>query len=181
LFTIASTGSSHCEAFFLKTPHRMLAFVTDYVTKCCICEGGLGVCFFRARHVVRSYNYLVSSAGAVEGHYVELLESRLLELLYALLTGVSVDETWYLGTYPDVADAVKAGKMKSAREHYIRAGYFENRLPGPIRVDERWYTNEYPDVSAAIKSGAFMSGQQHFERSGFKEGRLPAAGWSLLG
>lgn len=130
---------------------------------------------------MRSYNYLISDAGAPDGHYVELLESRLLELLHALLNGVSVDEKWYLATYPDVAAAVRTGAMKSAREHYIRAGYFENRLPGPIRVDESWYTAEYPDVSAAIKSGAFKSGQQHFERNGFKEGRLPAAGWSLLG
>jgi hypothetical protein len=130
---------------------------------------------------LRSYNYLISDAGAPDGHYVELLESRLLELLQMLLNGVNVDEKWYLTKYPDVAEAVQAGDMKSAREHYIRSGYFENRMPGPIRVDEGWYKAEYPDVSAAIKSGAFKNGQQHFERSGFKEGRLPAAGWSLLG
>jgi hypothetical protein len=130
---------------------------------------------------LRSYNYLISDAGTPDGHYVELLESRLVELLHALLTAVKVDETWYLASYPDVAAAVKAGGLKSARDHYIRSGYFENRLPGPIRVDEGWYMGEYPDVSTAIKSGAFKNGQQHFERSGFKEGRLPAAGWSLLG
>lgn len=130
---------------------------------------------------MRSYNYLISDSGAQDGHYVELLESRLLELLHALLAGVKVDEQWYLATYPDVAVAVGAGDMKSAHEHYVRSGYFENRLPGPIRVDERWYMSEYPDVLAAIKSGAFKSGQQHFERNGFQEGRLPAEGWSLLG
>lgn len=129
---------------------------------------------------MRSYHYLISDAGAQEGHYVELLQSRLMELLQALLVRVKVDEKWYLATYPDVAAAVKKGELTSAREHYIRAGYVENRLPGPIGVDEAWYLKEYPDVSAAIKTGAFKNGQQHFERSGFKEGRLPADGWSLL-
>ncbi len=129
---------------------------------------------------MRSYNYLISTAGTPNGHYVELLESRLLELLHALLLRVKVDAAWYLATYPDVAAAVKKGALKSAREHYIRSGYFENRLPAPVKVDEAWYINEYPDVLTAIKSGALSSAQQHFERNGFKEGRLPAPGWSLL-
>ncbi len=133
------------------------------------------------RSDLRSYNYLISDAGAADGHYVELLENRLMELLHALLGNVSVNEAWYLANYPDVAAAVQRGEMKSGREHYIRSGYFENRLPGPIRVDEEWYLAEYPDVHAAIRAGAFRNGQQHFERSGFKEGRLPAEGWSLLG
>jgi hypothetical protein len=130
---------------------------------------------------VRSYNYLISDSGASRGHYVELLESRLQELLQTMLTRVRVDEPWYLATNPDVADAVKKGALKSAHDHYIRSGYFENRMPCAIRVDESWYVSTYPDVMAAIKSGRFKNGQQHFERNGFKEGRLPTAGWSLLG
>jgi hypothetical protein len=130
---------------------------------------------------VRSYHYLISDTGAREGHYVELLESKLLELLQGLLARVQVDENWYLTQNQDVAAAVQGGELKSAHEHYVRAGYFENRLPAPVRVDEGWYRKQYPDVSAAIKSGAVKSGQQHFECNGFKEGRLPAAGWSLLG
>lgn len=130
---------------------------------------------------MRSYYYLISDVGAQSGHYVELLESRLLELLQTMLARVRVDKSWYLATNPDVADAVKAGSLQSARDHYVRAGYFENRMPTAIRVDESWYTTTYPDVSAAIKSGLVENGQQHFERDGFKEGRLPTAGWSLLG
>jgi hypothetical protein len=102
------------------------------------------------------------------------------ELLQAVLPGVEVDEKWYLATYADVAKAVKSGDIQSAREHYIRAGYFENRLPWAIKVNESWYLSAYSDVSAAIKAGAFKNGQQHFERNGFKEGRLPNEGWSLL-
>lgn len=130
---------------------------------------------------MRSYNYLISDTGAADGHYVELLETRLIELLRLLIARVEVDEKWYLATYSDVAAAVKNGQLKSAHDHYVRAGYFENRLPGPIAVDEEWYTEEYPDVLAAIRAGAWKNGQQHFERNGFKEGRLPFAGWSLLG
>lgn len=129
---------------------------------------------------MRSYNYLISDTGAADGHYVELPEAKLVELLRALIARVEVDEKWYLATYSDVASAVKSGELKSAREHYIRSGYFENRLPGPIKVDEAWYAEEYPDVLGAIRAGAWKNGQQHFERNGFKEGRLPYEGWSLL-
>lgn len=132
------------------------------------------------RLALRSYNYLISNTGASDGHFVELLESRLLELLRMILAEVRVDEKWYLATYGDVAAAVQSGEMRSARDHYIRAGYFENRLPRPVKVDEEWYAEAYPDVVAAIRAGAFPSGQAHFERNGYKEGRLPAEGWSLL-
>jgi hypothetical protein len=130
---------------------------------------------------LRSYNYLISDTGAGDGHYVELLETKLIELLRILVAKVDVDEKWYLANYADVASAIKSGELKSAREHYIRSGFFENRLPARIEVDEDWYTDEYPDVAAAIRAGAFKSGQQHFELNGFKEGREPYSGWSLLG
>ena len=133
------------------------------------------------RCALRSYHYLISDTGAPSGHYVELLESRLQELLQTMLARVRVDEPWYLATYPDVAEAVQKGTLKSAHDHYIRSGYFENRLPSAIRVDENWYIATYPDVMTAIKSGHVKNGQQHFESNGFKEGRLPTAGWSLLG
>lgn len=130
---------------------------------------------------MRSYNYLISEIDAADGHYVELPETKLLELLRVLLAKVKVDEDWYLATYADVASAVRSGELLSAREHFIRAGYFENRMPRMIKVDESWYISEYPDVHAAVKAGAFRSGQQHFEVNGYREGRLPSEGWSLLG
>jgi len=123
----------------------------------------------------------MSSTGATGGHYVELLESKFHELLRYLLVQVEVDEKWYLSTYDDVRDAVRSGDLESARDHYIRAGFFENRMPRPVNVDEEWYLREYPDVADAIRNGAFPSARAHFERDGFREGRLPRAGWSLLG
>ncbi len=131
--------------------------------------------------ILRSYSYLMSDSGAAGGHYVELLESKLHEVLQFLLVQVNVDERWYLSAYGDVADAVRAGELKSAKEHYIKAGFFENRLPRPVTVDEQWYIEEYPDVADAVRAGAFTSARQHFEANGFREGRLPHRGWSLLG
>ncbi len=130
---------------------------------------------------MRPYSYLMSASGAGDSHYVELPESKFLDLLQCALLQVEVDETWYLAAYRDVQDAVRAGLVPSARAHYIRAGYFENRFPRPIRVDEAWYLSEYQDVVEAIRAGIFSSAAQHFERDGFREGRLPEPGWSLLG
>jgi hypothetical protein len=91
-----------------------------------------------------------------------------------------MDEAWYLKVNDDVAREVKAGTLGSAREHYVLAGYFEDRLPRPVSVDEDWYVRAYPDVADAIAAGKFYTAKQHFEVDGFKEGRLPHAGWSLM-
>jgi hypothetical protein len=123
----------------------------------------------------------MSTNGFGDSHYVELLESKFLDLLHCLLVQVEVDEDFYLFAYRDVQDAVRAGLVPSARAHYISAGYFENRFPRPIRVDEDWYLAEYQDVVEAIRAGIVSSATQHFQRDGFKEGRLPEPGWSLLG
>jgi hypothetical protein len=123
----------------------------------------------------------MSDQGGQSGHYVELLESKLKELLQLVLEQAEVDENWYLAENSDVEAAVLRGDLSSARDHYITSGYYENRLPRPVVVDEAWYLAQYPDVAEALKFGAFMNAQQHFNVNGFKEGRLPYAGWSLLG
>lgn len=41
------------------------------------------------------------------------------------------NEAWYLENNPDVAEAVRAGDMRSGREHFAEHGYFEGRLPSP--------------------------------------------------
>ncbi len=128
-----------------------------------------------------SYSYLMGPSSTGDGHYVELLESRFREILRLLLAEVVVDEDWYRDNNQDVDEAIRSGALRSAREHYITAGYFENRLPRPIAVDEPWYLDEYPDVAAAIRQGVFTSATQHFHRDGFREGRRPSAEFSLLG
>jgi hypothetical protein len=126
------------------------------------------------------YSYLMSGSSVGGGHYVELLETKLFDLLQQILRLVEVDEPWYRATYRDVDEAVRAGRFASAREHYVISGYFENRFPHAIQVNESWYLAEYPDVAEAIRSGSMSSATQHFESDGFKEGRLPWRGWSLL-
>jgi hypothetical protein len=110
---------------------------------------------------------------------VEVSEDRLKRLLTIAASSVVVDEAWYLNTYGDVVDAIRLGAVASAKEHYCKYGYFEDRLPRHIAVDETWYIEEYPDVAEAIQAGEARSAQGHFEADGFKEGRRPYADWML--
>ena len=94
-------------------------------------------------------------------------------LLKNLLKGLDVDEAWYARTYEDIGQAISAGTVRSAKEHFVNDGYFEGRMPFPIQVDEAWYLREYPDVVEGIRRGLLVSAQDHFERDGYREGRLP--------
>jgi hypothetical protein len=129
---------------------------------------------------MRTYSYLMSGSGLGSDHYVELPETKFFDLLQQMLALVEVDEGWYRAKYQDVDEAVHAGRFSSGKEHYVTAGYFENRFPHAVHVDETWYLAEYPDVAEAIRSGVVRTATEHFERDGFKEGRLPRLGWSLL-
>jgi hypothetical protein len=40
-----------------------------------------------------------------------------------------VDESYYLQQNPDVADAIRKGKLKSAQDHFNNAGFNEGRAP----------------------------------------------------
>ncbi len=97
------------------------------------------------------------------------------KLLKLMIAGIEVDEEWYLQTYEDIARAIKDGTVQSARQHFVDDGYFEGRLPFPVRVDERWYFQRYPDVAESVRKGLVPSAQVHFEEDGYREGRLPFA------
>ena len=127
-----------------------------------------------------SYGYLIGAGAGAAGRFVEVREDRLRQILRPLLGNITVDEDWYRGTYGDVEQALQAGTYRSARDHYVAEGYFEDRLPRRVAVDEPWDLNEYADVAEAVRRGAMLSAQEHFFRSGFREGRLPCAGWSLV-
>jgi hypothetical protein len=103
-------------------------------------------------------------------------DTELQNVIRALLIGIEVDETWYLQRNPDIAEAMKAGIVESARRHFINDGYFEGRRPFPIVVDEAWYLAQYPEVADAVRAGVLESAQQHFDDHGYEEGRLP---WQL--
>ena len=105
--------------------------------------------------------------------YCAVSRSFLQDCLAELVAQIRVDEEWYLGRNEDVRQAIEAGHVANAREHYARFGYFEHRMPYEVQVQEDWYSQEYPDVEEAVRSAVFQSGQQHFELRGFQEGRVP--------
>lgn len=62
-------------------------------------------------------------------------------------------------------------------------GYWERRLPQPVRPDpssfpnkklfpEQTYLSRYPDVKAAVEAGHIPSGFEHYAAFGYKEGRV---------
>jgi hypothetical protein len=97
----------------------------------------------------------------------------LIEMLRQVIIGVEVDEQWYLERYPDIADAINQGLVLSPRLHFVNDGYFEGRLPFPIRVDERYYLEHNTGIAEYVRKGMLESGQQHFDENGYSEGRLP--------
>ncbi len=105
--------------------------------------------------------------------FVAMPDEEMRKMLRTLLVHVPLDEEWYLHRYPDVAAAIRAGSIRSARDHFINSGYFEGRWPGPITVDEDWYLATYPEVARAVQDGVVESAQRHFEQNGYKEGRRP--------
>jgi hypothetical protein len=98
-----------------------------------------------------------------------------INLIKRLISCVEVDEDWYLRQNPDIAKAIKEGKVASARQHFIDDGYLEGRLPFQLQVDEKWYLAQNPDVADGIRKGTIDSALSHFLSNGYKEGRLPFA------
>jgi hypothetical protein len=101
------------------------------------------------------------------------------ELMSLFLADVRVDEEWYLEKHPDLKEAIAKGAVSGARDHFLRFGFYEHRMPYRIEVDEGWYLATYPDVAEAVRKELFASGQEHFETTGYGEGRLPFANFAL--
>lgn len=104
---------------------------------------------------------------------VDMTYEDILQMIRTLLTVVEFDEAYYLSRNPDVADGVRNGSIRSAREHFVDHGYFEGRLPYRIDVDEKWYLETHPDLAESIRDGVYASGQDHFDGPGYPEGRVP--------
>ena len=98
-----------------------------------------------------------------------------IRILRLMISGIEVNEEWYLNEHQDIAQAVREGSIQSAKEHFTSDGYFEGRLPFPMPVDEQWYLEQYPDVAESVRNGVVESAQQHFAEDGYREGRLPYA------
>jgi hypothetical protein len=89
---------------------------------------------------------------------------------------VTVDQDWYMATYPDARQAILAGAFGDALDHYLTIGLRDGRLPIEPHVDELWYRVRYPDVDRAIRDGTIKSAKQHYARWGYREGRFPRDG-----
>jgi hypothetical protein len=98
---------------------------------------------------------------------------NLVQMVRNMIIGIEVDEAWYLERYPDIAEAIQQGLVESARLHFVNDGYFEGRIPFPIRVDERFYLEQNAGVADYVRRGILESGQQHFDENGYAEGRAP--------
>ncbi|WP_400771434.1 hypothetical protein [Methylosinus sporium] len=101
-------------------------------------------------------------------------------LLNAALQTVEVDEEWYMTNYEDVAKACRDKGIANAKEHYVKFGYFEGRLPRRLEFDESYYLSVNPDVAVAVENNEIASGIDHFEKVGHKEGRRPTERFSLF-
>ena len=106
---------------------------------------------------------------------VSLSYDDFIQILRLMISGIQVDEAWYLREYEDIARAVSSGAVASAKQHFVDDGFFEGRRPFPMPVDEHWYLREYPDVAESVRKGVIGSGEQHFIEDGYREGRLPFA------
>lgn len=121
---------------------------------------------------VKNYFAFQTVNGEVTG---SITYENLIELLQRLVWNTPVDEIWYRNEYPDVAQAIKKGVVRTAKQHFVESGYFEGRFPSEPQVDEKWYLSEHKDVAEAVREGKMESATQHFVSSGYLEGRLPSA------
>jgi hypothetical protein len=104
---------------------------------------------------------------------VSLSYDDFIQIIRLMISGLQVDESWYLKEYEDIARAIRDGKIASAKQHFIDDGYFEGRRPFHMEVDERWYLEQNPDVADSVRKGVVASGEQHFVEDGYREGRRP--------
>jgi hypothetical protein len=104
---------------------------------------------------------------------VSLSYDDFIKIMRMMISGIEVDERWYLQEHEDIAQAIARGEVASAKQHFVDDGYFEGRLPFAMPVDERWYLEHNPDVADSVRRGVVGDGQQHFTEDGYREGRLP--------
>ena len=101
---------------------------------------------------------------------VSLSYDDFIKILRMMISGIEVDEAWYLKEHEDIAQAIAGGSVESAKRHFLDDGYFEGRLPFPMAVDERWYLEHYPDVAESVRKGVVSSAAAAFRRGWLPRG-----------
>lgn len=89
-------------------------------------------------------------------------------------TRETFDEACYLAANPDVADAVKSGKIASGWMHFRKFGAVEGRRQAVSQeevataenFDEARYLDANPDALEAMRRGDVASGRAHFDAIG---------------
>jgi hypothetical protein len=114
----------------------------------------------------------LTGGGAVA---VAVTRKFLRELISEFVCRMRMDENWYAETYPDVEGARLAGDIESLREHFVRSGYLEGRLPAALPFDPQWYRRHYRDIADAFPSADPDEMRTHFLTSGYFEGRAGTA------
>ena len=120
--------------------------------------------------IIKSMINVTSTRGKTR---VDMTYEDLQQMIRTLLSVIEVDEAFYLSRNPDVADGIRNGGIRSAREHFVDHGYFEGRLPYRIEVDEKWYLETHTDLAGSLGDGGYATGQEHFDGPGYPEGRQP--------
>lgn len=82
------------------------------------------------------------------------------------------DDAFYLATYPDIAEAIRAGVFVCGFEHFVHHGTREGR-DGCGYFNEASYLALNPDVAASLDAGQSRSGEAHYLMHGHGEGRRP--------
>jgi len=82
------------------------------------------------------------------------------------------DESFYLATNPDVAQAVTNGNFTSGFDHFNRLGELERRDPSAL-FDTTYYLDENSDVVAAVERNE-VTAFDHFILFGQEEERNPS-------
>lgn len=107
--------------------------------------------------------------------------------LAAIERTLTIAEGQYLQAYPDVAEAVFAGGVVDAADHYLRHGIHEGRWwPDFVPTSEvaaGVYLRRYWDVGEEIKAGLITWADDHYRQRGSAEGRewLDAASAGVVG
>ncbi len=94
-------------------------------------------------------------------------------------TPQTFNEQAYLAVNPDVAEAIRLGKIRSGWSHFKKFGHIEGRrqkvaedeLATPENFDEARYLAVNPDVRQAIELGRFLTARAHFDEFGRAQGR----------
>ena len=112
----------------------------------------------------------VESLEAIEGQNFD--GNALKAILELWAKSADFDEKFYMSYYPDVADAVKSGLVSNARNHFIKYGYCEGRLPNLRGFKPGNYLKANNEILNDLgRNPSKKKLIDHYVYVGFKEGR----------